>query len=123
MKISKKSSSAGTKKMNDPGKVDPTKQDERDNDATRIRPEKKEKEKEEPSPQPSESQNEPARKRDPQGQSLPANPHKPEINDEPWKQKGAEINKEYNPANPEKKNNEERDDNGHPVLKGFGKGL
>lgn len=133
MKANKKGTSDSNNKPNDPGKVDPTKQDERDNDATRIRPEKEQKKTPE-TPETPETQ--------PGGTKLPGNKgkgeydpqeeppykrerHKPEPIEEPSKQQGSEINKGYNPAVPGNNKNEpqERDDQGNAVVKGFGKGL
>jgi|GEM_PF-3753653 len=119
--------SGSGKDGNDPYKNDPTRQDERDNDATRIRPEKGNREKPAVPPEPggknpgSGEVEEPVRpapyKRTPT--------HKPEPVVEPGKQEGSGINKGYNPAAPENKNNEEqeRSDSGDPVMKKYGRGL
>jgi hypothetical protein len=121
----KSTTSGGGKQTNDPRKNDPTKQDERDNDATRIRPEKDNKEKPATPPEPggsgiNEGVEEPSKQ--PPYKRTPAN--KPEPVEEPGKQKGG-INKAYNPAAPDNKQNDtnEKDDSGNPVLKRYGKGL
>jgi hypothetical protein len=103
----------------DPRKNDPTKQDERDNDATRIRPENEKKEKqEEPSPNPSTSPSnkevDEPRKEEPY-QRTPGQSQNPVI----------EPGKTNNPAEPKNREEDttEKDDSGNPVLKRFGKGL
>lgn len=114
--------SDGGKHGNDPRKNDPTKQDERDNDATRIRPEKENKEKPAMPPDPggrtpgNEGVEEP-------GKSNPEL-HKPEQPRETGKQQGAGINKGNNHAEPRSRNSAgEQDDSGQPVMKNYGKGL
>ena len=117
----------GGKHGSDPHKNDPTKQDERDNDATRIRPEKESPQK--PATPPNPERNGPSNPgiEDPAVQPLykrtPENVPNPVK--EPERQPGGEINKGYNPAAPGSKQNDpiEKDDSGNPVMKNYGKGL
>ena len=115
MKSKKAITSDKNKKLNDPSKVDPTKKDERDNDATRIRPQK-EGTTDDPG---EENQNAKEQEISPYKRVQ----HKPEPESQPGKQQGSEINKSFNPAVPQKGESEERDDQGNPVMKRFGKGL
>src|SRR4051812_30787868 len=108
----------GPKHGNDPRKNDPTRQDERDNDATRIRPEKE-------NQQPSEPPIDPSRGPSTKGIEEPAKgePYKrtPEENkqkqvEEPDKKNSAV--KGHNPAEPKNHSNDsaEKDDSGNPVM-------
>jgi hypothetical protein len=128
MKQQNNPASAGGKQGNDPRRNDPTKQDERDNDATRIVPERENREKPVTPPAPGggngpgnagieEPTSQPPYKRTPT--------HKPAPVEEPGKQEGSGINKGYNPAVPGNKTDDsrERDDSGNPVMKNYGKGL
>lgn len=128
MKNQNKPVTGGGKQGNDPYKNDPTKQDEGDNDATRIQPEKGKTEipQNPPGGQKNkrnkgieEPEKQPPYKRTPG--------HKPEQPvEEPEKQEGSEINKgTYNPANTENRQEsiQEKDNEGNAVVKGYGKGL
>ena len=116
----------GSRQGNDPSKNDPTKQDERDNDATRIRP-SKENDKPATPPEPggkgtgNQGIEEPGQQ--PPYKRTPA--HKPAPVEEPGRQEGGGINKGNNPAAPVNKQNstQETDDSGNPVMKKFGRGL
>ncbi len=117
MKTKQNKQSETGKKLNDPNKTDPTKQDERDNDATRIRPEKERDDN--PGEQPKEnikgSRNRGAEEDTPYKREA-ANKPVP-TTQEPGRQLGSEISKGYNPASGEKNTGSpERDDQGNPVL-------
>ena len=116
---------AAGKHANDPRKNDSTKQDERDNDATRIRTDK---EKSEKPAMPSDPSGKGAGNRGVEEPEIPQpgkRPgHKPEPVTEPAKQQGSAINKNINPATHNRQDeSQERDDSGKPVLKKYGKGL
>jgi hypothetical protein len=117
--------SDGPKHGNDPRKNDPTKQDERDNDATRIRPEKEKQERpEEPSSNPSTGSSNKEIEEPEKGEPYKRTPdHKQAPVAEPDKQTG--VNKDYNPAAPQNKRDAttEQDDSGNPVMRNFGNGL
>ena len=117
----------GAKQANDPSKIDPTKQDERDNDATRIRPSKNPDEKPSMPPEPggAGSGNKGIEEPSTQAPYKRTPTHKPAPVEEPGKQEGSGINKGNNPAAPGNRQNstEEKDDSGNPVLKKFGRGL
>jgi len=93
MRADKRSIQDANKKLSDPNKVDPTKQDERDNDATRIRPQHAREEEEE------KPEGMPGNEREGKGSTK-------ENNDDPYKRvknpiagKGQETSKR--PAKPE----------------------
>lgn len=115
----------GSKHGNDPQKNDPTKQDERDNDATRIRPEREKKETPEeppanPSTGPSGKGIEEAEKGEPYKRT-------PGEKQDPVGESGRQQSeiKGHNPAEPRNHQNDttEKDESGNPVMKRFGKGL
>ena len=109
------------------GKNDPTKQNERDNDATRIRPEKQKRE--QPETPPDNPGNAPGNKgvADPElKESVEKEPRsKQSPLEEPGPQQQAENDRGYNSAFPANKQNDttEKDDSGNPVMKRFGRGL
>jgi hypothetical protein len=102
-------------------KNDPTKQDESDNDATRIRPEKEKQEKPgEPSPDPSTGPDNKGIEEPGKGEPYKRTPDQKQTAVEEPVQPG----KANNPANPRYKGNDsvEKDDSGTPVMKN-GNGL
>ena len=105
-------------------KNDPTKQDERDNDATRIRPEKEKQERpEEPPANPSTGPSNKGVEEPEKGEPYKRTPGQQEPVEDPGLQQ-PDI-KGHNPAEPRNRQNDttEKDDSGNPVMKRFGKGL
>jgi hypothetical protein len=111
-------------RSNNPYKNDPTKQDERDNDPTRIRPEHKPgKEQpstpstpEEPGALPSRKNTKGNQEEEPYKRESPVKIEKQKKSEEAAQ--GSEASKRYNPASPEKSESDtlERDDEGTIVL-------
>jgi len=127
MKKKNITSSGGSKQGDTSNKKGPAKQDKRENDPTRIRPENENQVP--PVEAPEDPSSGPRNKgiEDPGTQS-PYNRtpgHKQDPVEEPGKEQGSDINKGYNPAAPNNRQDEttERDDSGNPVMKSFGRGL
>lgn len=120
-------SAHGAKQPNDPSKNDPTKQDERENDATRIAPSKESGEVPKPVNGSSGSSDYNEAEKPISDKPYGGKPkHKPEQVEEPARKISDANNKgDYNIAEPKNKQNEpeEKDDEGNPVVKGFGRGL